>query len=130
MIPIIKKSDEKDLLALMERIPANERTKELGLLQAELRRAKIVTDAKISDQVIQMNSEVAITDIASGKKLTFTLTYPKDANLSLQKLSILSPLGVALLGFQEGQIIEWNLPAGMRKFKIDEVSQAQGIVSA
>lgn len=130
MVPIIKKSDEKILLSLMENIPSNQRTKEMGLLQSELRRAKILTDKKISAKVIQLESNFEIIDIASGKKLKFTLTLPQNSNLAENKLSILSPLGVALIGFQEGQEIEWPLPAGIRKFKIEKVIQSQSFVSA
>lgn len=130
MVPIIKKSDEKALLTLMENIPSSQRTKELGILQSELRRAKILTDKKISDKVIQLDSSFEIIDIASGKRLQFMLTFPKNANLAENKLSILSPLGVALIGFQEGQEIEWPLPAGIRKFKIEKVSQSESILSA
>jgi len=46
------------------------------------------------------------------------LTLPKYANLEEKKLSVLSPLGVALIGFQQGMEIEWHLPAGLKKFKI------------
>ncbi|MGY6523037.1 MAG: GreA/GreB family elongation factor [Mongoliitalea sp.] len=129
MVPIIKQSDEKALLSMMERIPSSERTKEMGVLQSELRRAKIVADKKISDKVIQLGSTFHITDITSGKKLEFTLTFPKDADLAAKKLSILSPLGVALIGFQEGQEIEWNLPAGIRTFNIEKVSQPEYSIS-
>ncbi|MFN3801918.1 GreA/GreB family elongation factor [Belliella pelovolcani] len=130
MVPIIKKSDEKVLSALMESIPLSKRTKELGILQSELRRAKIVADNKVSEKVIKLDSSFEIIDIASGKKLQFTLTFPKNANLAEQRLSILSPLGVALIGFQEGKVIEWNLPAGTRKFKIEKLSQSESILSA
>ncbi|WP_262912209.1 GreA/GreB family elongation factor [Mongoliitalea daihaiensis] len=66
----------------------------------------------------------------SGKRLQFMLTFPKNANLAENKLSILSPLGVALIGFQEGQEIEWPLPAGVRKFKIEKVTQAAHVISS
>jgi regulator of nucleoside diphosphate kinase len=129
MQPIIKKSDEKVLRALMENTPPSGRTKELGILQSELRRAKIVADAKIPKKVIQLESYFEIKDIASGKRLRYSLTFPKNANLAENKLSIFSPLGVALIGFQEGQEIEWNLPAGIRKFKIEKVSQPETVLS-
>ncbi len=124
MKPIIKKSDEKDIRSLMEALPPSQRTKEIGTLQSELRRGQIVDDAKIPEKVIQVGSYFEIKDLASGKKLQLTLTFPNQANLAEKKLSIFSPLGVALIGFQEGQEIEWKLPAGKRKFKIEKVSQA------
>lgn len=129
MVPIIKISDKKAILALMESIPFSGRTKELGILQSELRRAEIVEDQAITEKAIQLGSNFDIIDIATGKRLQYTLTYPKNANLAENKLSILSPLGVALIGFQEDQVIEWNLPAGTRKFKIEKVSQPENMLT-
>lgn len=129
MKPIIKKSDERAIKALMEIMPPSGRTKEFGVLQSELRRAEIVDEANIPETTIQIGSYFEIQDIESGKWLQFTLTFPKQANLAEKKLSIFSPLGVALIGFQQGQEIEWNLPAGTRKFKIEKVSQSEEALS-
>ncbi|MDO9552884.1 GreA/GreB family elongation factor [Rhodonellum sp.] len=123
MKPIIKKSDEKAIRFLMENLSASERTKEMGTLQSELMRAEIVEDDKIPETVIQMGSYFEVQEISSKKRLRYSLTFPKQANLAENKLSIFSPIGVALIGFQQGQEFEWNLPAGMRKFKIEKVSQ-------
>ncbi|ERM80120.1 hypothetical protein P872_13325 [Rhodonellum psychrophilum GCM71 = DSM 17998] len=123
MKPIIKKSDEKAIRFLMENLSASERTKEMGTLQSELMRAEIVEDDKIPETVIQMGSYFEVQEISSKKRLRYSLTFPKQANLAENKLSIFSPIGVALIGFHQGQEFEWNLPAGMRKFKIEKVSQ-------
>lgn len=123
MIPVLKNSDYQIIKTLIENFHPSQRTKEMGTLQAELRRAKIVDDKKIKDNIIQLHSYFEVREISSGKRLCFTLTLPAEANLQEQKVSILSPLGVALIGFQEGKEFEWELPAGKRKFVIEKVSQ-------
>ena len=69
-----------------------------------------------------MNSRVRIKDLDSGEETVYTLVYPKDANIEEGKLSVLAPIGTALLGYQAGDIIEWLLPAGvLRRLKIKKV---------
>ncbi|PZX50923.1 regulator of nucleoside diphosphate kinase [Algoriphagus chordae] len=93
-------------------------TKEISLLAREIEKAKKVPDSKIEPQVIRINSVFEVQDVSSGQLLNFQLTLPKDGNIAEKKLSILSPLGVALIGFQEGMEIEWVLPGGLKKLKI------------
>lgn len=121
MIPVLKNSDHQIIKNLIENAHPSQRTKEMGTLQNELRRAKIVDDNKIKANVIQLNSYFEVREISSGNLLCFTLTMPAEANLQEKKVSILSPLGVALIGFQEGKEFEWQLPAGVRKFVIEKV---------
>ncbi|HOD65029.1 MAG TPA: GreA/GreB family elongation factor, partial [Smithellaceae bacterium] len=71
--------------------------------------------------VITMNSKVIITDTESGEKTTYTLVFPSAANISENKLSIMAPLGMALLGYRTGDIIEWPVPSGVRKLKVDKI---------
>jgi regulator of nucleoside diphosphate kinase len=123
MLPVLKNSDFQIIKTLIENYHPSQRTKEMGTLQTELRRAKIVDDPVIKNNIIQLNSYFEVRDIRSGNRLCFTLTLPSEANLQEKKVSILSPLGVALIGFQEGKEFEWELPAGVRKFVIEKVEQ-------
>ena len=93
----------------------------LDLLEKELYRAVLVDPQQIPHDVITMNSKVIITDTESGEKTTYTLVFPSAANISENKLSIMAPLGMALLGYRTGDIIEWPVPSGVRKLKVDEI---------
>lgn len=121
MQPILTKSDYNTIKDLIVNTPSHLITKEISLLAREIEKAKKVMEAKIDPRVIRINSSFEVQDVASGKLLSFQLTLPKFGNLAEKKLSILSPLGVALIGFQEGMEIEWDLPGGLKKLKILKV---------
>ncbi len=93
----------------------------LDLLEKELYRAVLLDPQQIPHDVITMNSKVIISDTESGEKTTYTLVFPSAANISENKLSIMAPLGMALLGYRTGDIIEWPVPSGVRKLKVDEI---------
>jgi regulator of nucleoside diphosphate kinase len=93
----------------------------LDLLEKELYRAVLVDPQQIPHDVITMNSRVIITDTESGEKTTYTLVFPSAANISENKLSIMAPLGMALLGYRTDDIIEWPVPSGVRKLKVDKI---------
>jgi regulator of nucleoside diphosphate kinase len=81
-------------------------------LARELGRATVVDPAARPAGVIAMGSKVTFRDEASAEERTLTLVYPEDANLEAGKISVLSPIGAALLGLSAGQSIEWQTPAG------------------
>jgi regulator of nucleoside diphosphate kinase len=93
----------------------------LDLLENELYRGVLVDPQDIPHDVITMNSKVSITDTDSGEKMTYTLVFPSAANIAENKLSVLAPLGMALLGYRKGDAIEWPVPSGVRKLKVDEI---------
>jgi len=93
----------------------------LDLLEKELYRGVLVDPQDIPHDVITMNSKVSITDTDSGEKMTYTLVFPSAANIAENKLSVLAPLGMALLGYRKGDAIEWPVPSGVRKLKVDEI---------
>ncbi len=93
----------------------------LKLLQKELGRAKITPPGKVPDNVITMNSQFRIRDMDSEKEFIYTLAWPEDAEIEESKISILAPVGTGLLGYRVGDIVEWPVPAGIRKFKIEEI---------
>lgn len=93
----------------------------MGQLQRELESALKVADEKLGDDIIRLNSYFEVKDSATGKTLQLRLVMPKMADLSQQKISVLSPLGVALIGFKEGMLVEWILPGGPKKLQILKV---------
>lgn len=81
-------------------------------LQTELDRAKIVKPEEIPPDVVTMNSTVLFRIEPSNKEFSLTLVYPNDYDLSADKISILAPVGSALLGLREGDTISWPKPGG------------------
>jgi len=95
--------------------------KHLEELSRELMKAEIVESRDIPPNVITMNSEVLFQDLDSGDSKTYKLVFPREANVDQNRISILAPVGTAMLGCRVGQTIKWNAPAGERKMKIVKI---------
>ncbi|MBP1597258.1 MAG: GreA/GreB family elongation factor [Acidobacteria bacterium] len=93
----------------------------LERLEEELDRAVLVTSKNVPSDVITMNSEVVISDLDTGKEMTYRLVFPGDADIEQGKISILAPIGTALIGFRTGDIVKWKVPAGTRRLRIERV---------
>lgn len=81
-------------------------------LFAELDRADIVAPEAMPPDVVTMNSTVKFRENSSGKEFSLTLVYPRDSGQGSDTISILAPVGSALLGLKEGDEIEWPRPGG------------------
>ncbi len=103
------------LLAKKKPLDAFDRT-----LLTELEKGKIVAPEAVPPEVITMNSEVRFID-ESSKPLTYWLVFPEDADMASGKISILSPIGCALLGYKVGDTIELTAPGGTRKLVVDAI---------
>jgi regulator of nucleoside diphosphate kinase len=90
-------------------------------LEAELQEGTLVDSKNVPPTVVTMNSRVELIDVDEKKPMIFTLTFPRDADIDTGKLSVISPVGTAILGHSEGDIIEWRVPAGDRRFRIEKV---------
>lgn len=91
-------------------------------LRAELERADVVAAEEMPADIVTMNSLVAFENVDTGKSFELALVYPKDIDGSAGKVSILAPVGSALLGLTVGQTIQWQLPGGnVLKLKVLEV---------
>ncbi|URQ98396.1 nucleoside diphosphate kinase regulator [Pseudoalteromonas sp. SCSIO 43095] len=108
---IISSLDADRLYALMESLPANSFAGEKEL-EAELGRANIVEPHEVPSTVVTMNSTVNFIVESTGEEFTLTLVYPKNIDSSGNKISILAPVGSALLGLSQGDQIEWPKPGG------------------
>ena len=93
----------------------------LTKLESELDRAEIVDPKHIPADVITMRSKVCLKDLVSGEANTYSLVFPTEANFSEGKISILAPIGTAILGYKRGDTIEWPVPSGLRRLKVDEI---------
>lgn len=87
----------------------------------ELNSAKIIEPQTIPSNVVTMNSIVKLNFLNSNKRVQFQIVYPKQANFKGHKISIFSPIATALIGYQIGDHIEWVVPAGLTKLRIDEI---------
>jgi regulator of nucleoside diphosphate kinase len=81
-------------------------------LQTEVDRANIVEPKEIPPDVVTMNSTVTFRIESSEKEFSLTLVYPKDAGDGTGKISVLAPVGSALLGLREDDEISWPKPGG------------------
>ena len=90
-------------------------------LEAELNRVIIVDTDKIPPDIVTMNSKVYLRDMDTGKDEFYQLVYPEDADIEQNKISILAPIGTAILGYKVGDVIEWKVPAGVRRLKIKKI---------
>jgi regulator of nucleoside diphosphate kinase len=96
-------------------------TANLDRLEKELDRARVVASTKVPKDVITMNSVVRLQDLASREELTYTLVFPVDADIAQGRISVLAPIGTALIGYGVGDIIEWPVPSGTRRLEVREV---------
>ena len=94
---------------------------ELHALEGELRRAEIVTPEAIPSDVITMNSRAELVDLETNEVMQFTLVLPRDAKIDEGKISVLAPLGTAMLGYRVGDEFEWHVPYGGRRLKVTNV---------
>ncbi|HER10095.1 MAG TPA: transcription elongation factor GreAB [Bacteroides sp.] len=93
----------------------------LEVLGSELRRARRVDSRKITPEFVTMNSALELTDMDSGRLMKLKLVYPKDSNYREGKISVLSPLGSALLGYRVGDKVTFEAPGGLREIRIDKI---------
>lgn len=94
----------------------------LAALEEELERAQVVDAKRIRPDVITLNSQVRIMDLDSGRVLEYEVVYPNTrGRSSVNTLSVLAPLGTALLGYRAGDTIEWPVPRGKRRLRVMEV---------
>lgn len=120
---IITESDRRRLTHLLtsDLIAAIQSKSYLTDLRTELQRAEIVDAADVPADVITMNSTVSLRDLDTGELETYTLVFPHEANIANSKLSILAPIGTAILGYRVGDVVEWRVPNGSRHLRIEEV---------
>lgn len=116
-------ADHQRLEALVEsvRYDASLRDDCLDALEGELKRARVVPQSAIPPDVITMNSVVRLRDLDSNETKEYELVYPADADMAHHRISVLAPIGTAVLGYRLGDVIEWPVPAGLRRLKVEAV---------
>jgi regulator of nucleoside diphosphate kinase len=93
----------------------------LEALEGELDRAHVVAPQEIPGDIVTMNSAVLVRDLDTDAEMALTLVFPSDTGLELGKISILAPVGTALLGYRVGDTIEWKVPGRVRRLRIERM---------
>jgi regulator of nucleoside diphosphate kinase len=119
----ITNSDLDRLSALVEgyRRQGREDRHTLQQLEDELDRAVVVDPSEVSADVVTLESQVLLIDLDSAEELMFTLVLPSRSNVEAGRISVLAPLGMAVLGYRVGDEIEWEVPAGRRRLRVKNV---------
>jgi len=118
---------EVDLARLRKLIEAardggiDSNTPYMNKLEDELDRANIVDPKEIAMDAITMRSKVRLKDLESRKEMIYSLVFPTEADVDEGRISVLAPVGTAMIGYRVGDIIEWEVPSGLRRLKVEEV---------
>lgn len=116
----------RDLESLEKLIQTEEEFKagnkaQLQELKSELKRAFIKEPQDIPADVITMRSQVLLKDLRSGEEMIFTLVYPDEADMIAGKISVLAPIGMAILGYREKDKVEWAIPGGIALLRVEKI---------
>jgi len=115
----ITQQDMKRLRPLIEGVK-NSRD-DLRGLQVELENARVVAPIDVPPDVITMNSKARLRDLDTGEEMIFTLAFPGNASIEDDRISVVAPIGTAMLGHRVGDEFEWEVPAGSVRLRVEEV---------
>lgn len=120
---LITREDKQRLQRILPRLAGGEYAdrEDLVMLAEELDRATEVEPHDMPSDIVTLNSTARVTDLETGESRDYTLVMPGEANYESGKISVLAPLGTALLGYGVGDEIEWQVPRGVRRLRIDAV---------
>jgi len=93
----------------------------LESLEAELDRGILVAPTEVPPDVVTMNSRVRLVDLDTNEEMVYTLVFPSDADMAQSKISVLAPIGTAMLGYRVGDTFEWQVPDGTRRLRVKNV---------
>jgi len=93
----------------------------LQALEEELDKAHTVESREIPGDVVTMRSQVRVRDMKSGAEMDISVVFPSEADSEQGKISVLAPIGTALLGYRVGDVVEWKVPGGLRRLKVERI---------
>jgi regulator of nucleoside diphosphate kinase len=118
----ITRFDKTRLMRLLRSLDAaHESREDIEDLEQELERGTEVESTEVGPDVVTMNSTVRVTDVDANTTHLYTIVFPSDADFEKGRISILSPLGTALLGYHAGDVVTWEMPRGTRRLRIEEL---------
>ena len=119
---LITDTDVRQLRQMLEHVIPNEHDlPQWKALEEEIERARVVPTDQIPPDVVTMQSRVRIVDMRTGEQLIYQIVYPHEANYAEKKISVLAPIGTAVLGYRAGTEIDWTVPSGTRRLRIEAV---------
>jgi len=126
---IISREDFNSIEQLIaeRRNTRSERDREnLDRLDQEVRRATLVDAEALPEGVVSLAAEVTVRDLDDHTEATYQLVLPARADVARNRISVLAPIGAALLGYRRGDQIEWPVPGGRRRLRIERVACPAG----
>ncbi len=126
----ITRDDHSRLRLLASATSGSSSSPALERLRVELDRAVIIDPAAIPADIVTMGAQVKIEDLYTSEIEEYTLTFPEHADIATGRLSILTPVGTALIGQRAGDIVDWPTPGGIRRLKIHQVTPREEPVPA
>ncbi|HOE26219.1 MAG: nucleoside diphosphate kinase regulator [Candidatus Aureabacteria bacterium] len=114
------KSRLEELIAVAKEF-GDQTRKDLELLAGELERAEAVVSKNVPADVVTMNSKVVLRDLDTSEEMTYMLVFPSDADIEEGAISVLAPVGTAILGYAKGDVVEWPVPSGLRRIRIEKI---------
>lgn len=102
--------------------------KSVGELSKEMEAARICNECDMPDDVVRFNSLITVVS-KHGWHKKFQLVLPKESDIKNNKISLLTPMGAAVIGYAEGDSLEWEFPAGKQKLTIEKVEQEKRYIN-
>lgn len=103
-------------------LPRNPRdARSIEMLEQHLGDAEVLPARRIGPDVVTMNSEVRVRDLDANETTTFRVVFPRAADAAAGRISVLAPLGMAVLGRMVGDSVTWDTPGGLRRLRVDRV---------
>ena len=122
--PVILLKSDFDILngyvKNMQGMQVNEK-ENVRKLSGELHKAQLVDERDFPSDVVRLDSTVVIRDLQANRDMTITIVLPQKADIKQKKVSVLAPIGTALIGFRKGSKVSWDVPSGKKDFMIMEV---------
>lgn len=120
---LITPTDYRRLERLVDQLAASARLDEARIqaLDDELARAQIVEESRLPPDVVTMETEVEVVDVDTAERLRICVVFPHAADVDQGRVSILAPVGLAVLGMREGDEFTWKTPSRVRRLRIERV---------
>jgi len=121
-VPIVMtEEDHRRLSGLLDRMPAQDR-RHFQDLRRELGRAQRVAAGEVPADVVTMGATVHLRELDTDEPWTFTICFPAEADIRENRISVLSPVGTAIIGCRVGDVIDWPVPSGNVRIRIESVA--------
>jgi regulator of nucleoside diphosphate kinase len=127
---LLSSVDAENLTDLLERLKQSHfpDRDQIDVLERTLEGAEVLPLASIAANIVSIDCAVRVVDLQTGKKKRYTIVLPEFADMAKGFLSVIAPLGIALLGCRQGEVVEVKVPGGMRLLRIDRVRQSGRLV--